>query len=241
VILRNALFTVGGPRSLALFGELDEGATTTGTLALTHDIHRYLPTLPDPYVATYTPYLRDPAALGAGRLQQALTGFVKWPDPAPLPDDADERVNPRAFVYYRLTPPLPPRPVSPSRTRTFRAGVATFDRDLAARIAGETTIPRAAAPPRDSATATPRQSVDHYLVEAVRSGALTAAVSDLERHPLLAHLRNRSDQITRSLEANVAAAQRRDATGAGLASSAALMSPRLESQSFSAACDRASI
>ena len=48
--LRNALFTVSPPRSLVLFGVLENGRIISGLLALTHDIYRYLPTLPDPYV-----------------------------------------------------------------------------------------------------------------------------------------------------------------------------------------------
>ncbi|HEX6973455.1 MAG TPA: hypothetical protein VF147_03590, partial [Vicinamibacterales bacterium] len=58
--LRNAFFTVTPPRSLALFGVLEgEGRIASGTLALTHDILRYLPTLPDPYAASYAGTLRE--------------------------------------------------------------------------------------------------------------------------------------------------------------------------------------
>ncbi|MGH8516567.1 MAG: hypothetical protein ACREUE_03810, partial [Panacagrimonas sp.] len=193
--LRNAVFSVGGPRSLALFGDLEDGRITKGTLALTHDIRLYLPTLPDPYVATYTPYLRDPAALGFGRLQQALTGFVKWPDPPSVADDVQD-VNGRAFVYFRLTPPQPPRPIPATQSRGFQTGVATFDRDLPGRPLGETTIPEAAsAMARISANAAPARSLDHHIAEAIRSGALTAAVADLERNPLLGHMSNRKNQI----------------------------------------------
>ena len=107
IALRNAIFSVGGPRSLALFGELEDGRITKGFLALTYDIYQYLPTLPDPYVASYTTYRRDNAAGGVGRIQQTLTGFVKWPDRSPLPHDAPDPDDPRAFLYFRLTPPLP--------------------------------------------------------------------------------------------------------------------------------------
>jgi hypothetical protein len=215
LILRNAVFAVGGPRSLALFGDLDNGRITKGTLALTHDIHRYLPTLPDPYVATYTPYLRDPAALGFGRLQQALTGFVKWPNLSPVADEVDETDHARAFVYYRLTPPQPPRAIPETQHRNFQSGVATFDRELPDRMLGETAIPQgavaAASQSRNQAQA---RSLDQQIIEAVRSGALAAAVTEIEQSPLLRHMSNRKDQINLSLEATVGAAQRSDAAAA---------------------------
>ena len=219
LVLRNAVFTVGGPRSLTLLGDLDDGRITKGTLTLTHDIRRYLPTLPDPYVATYTPYLRDPAALGFGGLQQALTGFVKWPDPAPVgqaaKEDANEAAHPRAYLYFRLTAPQQPRPIPAiQQNRSFQTGVATFDRDLSGRILSETTIPRAAsALEKVSANVAPARSLDQHIAEAVRSGGLATAVADLERSPLLGHIGNRKDLINLSLEMNVAAAQRAEAAG----------------------------
>lgn len=214
LVLRNAVFTVGGPHSLTLVGDLEDGRITKGTLTLTHDIRLYLPTLPDPYVATYTPYLRDPAALGFGRLQQALTGFVKWPDPAPVGQDANEAANARAYLYFRLTPPQPPRPIPATQSRSFQTGVATFDQDLPGRVLGETTIPHAAsAVGKVSANAAPARSLDQHIAEAVRSGGLATAVADLERSPLLGHISNRKDLINLSLEMNVAAAQRAEAAG----------------------------
>ena len=98
VALRNAVFGVSGARSLSLLGELEDGHITKGTLTLTHDIGQYLPTLPDPYVASYTAYLRDAAAHGSDGLQQSLTAFVKWPDLSPAAHDAPPDAHERAFV-----------------------------------------------------------------------------------------------------------------------------------------------
>ena len=141
--LRNALFTVTGPRSLVLFGVLEKGRITKGLLALTHDIYRYLPTLPDPYVASYTGSLRESAAIGFPGGQQALTGFVKWPDPSPLAHDATDPKDPRAFVYFKLTPvtQAPIRSTEQPGSRSFRTGLATFDQDLPARAVVETDAP----------------------------------------------------------------------------------------------------
>ena len=213
VALRNAVFTVPGPRTVTLFGELVDGQIIKGTLTLTHDIALYLPTLPDPYVATYTPYLRDPAALGFGRPQQSLTGFVKWPDRSPAPPDlpAAEAAD-RAFVYFRLTPPLPPRAPRPATGRTFQNGVTSFDQDLSTRTPGATSLPTIAATTRlaattsaDAAVAASR-SLEQRVNDAAQSGALAAAIAELANHPLLRSLPNASDQIARSLDTTVTAA-----------------------------------
>jgi hypothetical protein len=212
--LRNAVFKVSGARSLTLFGDLDDGRLTKGTLTLTHDIGLYLPTLPDPYVASYTPYLQDPASLGFGGLQQSLTGFVKWPDPSQAPAGEVEAES-RAFVFYRLTPPLPPRPVPAPPQRPFQNGVATFDQNLVGHVLGETTLPRTpAALSRTAADrASARASLDRRVSDAMRSGALAASVADLERSPLLSRVPDRRTLIAAALDANVAQAQ--NANGGG--------------------------
>lgn len=212
IALRNAVFQVGSPRSLALFGTLEGDRLTSGTLALSHDIRLYLPTLPDPYVASYTPYLRDTAALGFGRLQQSLTGFVKWPDPSANIGGATEDANAQAYVFYQLTPPQPPPAVFASPSRDFQSGVVTFDRDLQSHTLGVTTIPDVAATIRGAEARRPRVALEQHVAEAVRSGALAAAVTDLERHPLLSRLADRKEQINRALEVNLAT-QRADAAG----------------------------
>ena len=229
VALRNAVFTTSGPRSMALIGDLDDDRVTQGTLALTHDIYRYLPTLPDPYVATYTPYLRERGALGFGRLQQSLTGFVKWPDPAHPPAAEDQPPGP-AFVHYRLTAPLPPR-VDPNTTRTFRTGVTTFGRELTPRTLGETSLPAVASATSLLDRNAMASTVEHRFADAARSGALAGAVNDLAGHPLLSRLEDARGQISQALEANLAAARQVEAQPE---SASALRSSRLLDRLFPA-------
>ena len=59
------------PYSLFLFGKLENGdEITKGVVALMFGIYEYLPTLPDPYVTSYTAFLRDRAARGFGQLKK---------------------------------------------------------------------------------------------------------------------------------------------------------------------------
>jgi hypothetical protein len=204
IALRNAVFTVGGPRSLALFGDLTDGRITKGFLALTHDIYQYLPTLPDPYVASYTTYRRDRAAGGVGRVQQTLTGFVKWPDRSPLAPDAPDPDDPRAFVYFRLTPPLPliPPPPKPER-RSFVNGVATFNQDLAGRAIGEAALVRPTATFADVTSAPAREDpteVNDRINVAARSGELKTAVAAMNLNPLIGRMPNPLKQVTQTLD-----------------------------------------
>ena len=207
--LRNALFTVTPPRSLVLFGVLEEGRITSGLLALTHDIYRYLPTLPDPYVASYTGFTRESAAVGFAGAQQALTGFVKWPDPSPLPHDVPDPEDPRALVYYKLTPVSPyqirqtEQPAAANRN--FRTGLSTFDQDLPARSVAETTLLHSS---RTLATDIAREApaalaadVSGRVSQAVRSGGLRDAVAELARNPTLSHIGNTTEHINLALDA----------------------------------------
>ncbi len=206
--LRNALFTVGAPRSIALFGILEEGRLTSGLLALTHDIYRFLPTLPDPYVASYTEHLRDSAVAGFGGAQQALTGFVKWPDTSALPHDAPDPDDPRAFVYFKLTP-IPQlqlrAPIAQPVTRTFRTGLSTFDQELPARAVAETTLLHAtttrAAALGTEARISQAADASRHVADAMRSGALRSAIADLQSNPSLRHLRDASGHVNRALDA----------------------------------------
>ena len=204
--LRNALFTVTGPRSLTLFGVLEQGRITRGLLALAHDIYRYLPTLPDPYVASYTRSLRESAAVGFPGGEQALTGFVKWPDPSPLAHDAPDPDDPRAFVYYKLTPATTHiRRVEQPGSRSFRTGLATFDQDLPARAVAETTLLHSGRPfTVDIAPATPATratEVSGRVAQAVRSGGLNATVADLARHPTFSHITDATEHVNQALDA----------------------------------------
>ncbi len=116
IALRNALFTTSPAYSLFLTGDLEEdNSVTKGSLALMFGIGRYLPTLPDPYVSSFTVFLRGGAGLQQqqGLTQMALAAFVKWPNP-PQADPADPAVDP-AYVYFRFAPlslPSPPKTIS---------------------------------------------------------------------------------------------------------------------------------
>ena len=70
--LRNAFFELGNPDSVFVSGELTgDSSIERGSVALTFPILRYLPTLPDPYVANYTGF-QDRGIQG-----QALEAFQR--------------------------------------------------------------------------------------------------------------------------------------------------------------------
>ena len=119
--LRNALFTVTGPRSLVLFGVLENGRLTSGLLALTHDIYRYLPTLPDPYVASYTGL---PARVGGGRVRGRPAGAHRL----------------RQVARPVSAPPRCARSGGPARFRLLQAH-AGRDPDPPGRAAGTPKLP----------------------------------------------------------------------------------------------------
>jgi len=215
VALRNALFTVSPARSLVLFGVLEDGRIVSGLLALTHDIYRYLPTLPDPYVSSYTGFARERAASpGLAGAQQALTGFVKWPDPSPLPQDAPDPDDPRAFVYYKLTPANPyqlRQTTDQPATRSFLTGVRTFNQDLPARAAAPATMLRdqpaiAAADLTRDVNVTPRADASGRVAQAVQSGVLRDAVAELARNPTLSHISNPAEHVSQVLETALSSA-----------------------------------
>ena len=209
--LRNALFTVSAPRSLVVFGVLEESRIVSGLLALTHDIYRYLPTLPDPYVSSYTGLDRERGGSSfavSQQAQQALTGFVKWPDASPLPRDAPDPDDPRALVYYKLTPvgASPTSPTDQPATRSFRSGLRTFDQDLPVRRVDETTLhlqPAMTAAFARDANATSVSDTPGRVARAVRSGALRDAVAELARNPTLGHLGDPAEHVRQVLDATL--------------------------------------
>jgi hypothetical protein len=204
--LRNALFTVSPPRSLVLFGVLEDSRITSGLLALTHDIYRYLPTLPDPYVSSYTGFARERGTTGFAGAQRALTGFVKWPDESTLPQDAPDPEDPRAFVYYKLTPlsAYQIRQTEQTATRSFLSGLRTFNQDLPARSVAPATLhaqPAIAAGLSHDANAPKTADVSGRVAQAVQSGVLRDAVAELARNPTLGHISNPTEHVNRALEA----------------------------------------
>jgi hypothetical protein len=160
--LRNAFFDVSRPYSFFLTGKLEnESQITKGAVTLHFGVYRYYPTLPDPYVASFTaalfarPGTRTFSARGFNELVSALAGFIKWPNPdvtsraaeneAGAPDDP-------ANVYFRIVPldhltvvsaleagPPDPQveffgttvPVAEA-PRNFQTGVRTFNAPLSA-------------------------------------------------------------------------------------------------------------
>lgn len=204
--LRNAFFTVSPPRSLVVFGVLENGRITSGLLALTHDIYRYVPTLPDPYVSSYTRFARERGAASFAGATQALTGFVKWPDESPLPQNAPDPDDPRAFVYYKLTPldPYQTRQTDQPATRSFRSGLRTFDRDLPARAAAPATLhaePGIGPLAAQHANATTAPDATGRIAHAARSGVLRDTVAELARNPTLAHIGNPTEHVNQALNA----------------------------------------
>lgn len=153
--LRNAFFELANPDSLFVSGELTGDASIEhGSVTLTFPILSYLPTLPDPYVASYLGVhdrgiqdraFADPRSSAAfGRLRSKLACHVKWPDRSAVADPADgnpgEAPDDPAYVYFRLVDiDPPPQPAAVVNVATADAArnvssdfrrVAVFDRSL---------------------------------------------------------------------------------------------------------------
>ncbi len=246
LVLRNALFSVSRPYSLHLIGDLEhDSAITRGALALTHAVHLYLPTLPDPYVATYTPFLRDPAAIEFGRLQQAITGVVKWPfDSRAKPGLAQGRPRPAAaerdenepadsaYVYFKfapLDPPVVPASDAPPAVRNFQTGVRTFNRELigaagAARaalpLAREAVLSTQALSSGAVSAAATGATLRERVDRSIQSGEIRSALADLDASPLLRHIPDKALHVARTLTAASEAIDRAPATDNVFASNA---------------------
>lgn len=214
LILRNAYFKVSRPYSLFLIGELnDDTRVERGAAVLAFAVDLYLPTLPDPYVASYTPYLRDPAAIAYGQLQQGLSGFVKW-SPKRM---ADGEIDDPAHVYFRFTPYQPALFAKLPASGGFRLDAQILGSDNVAGSASAVWMPLAnkggdvlaplLARPTDSSAAA-------RLVVKADDHVLRDSLTGLASHPLLASLPDASQQIAQTLGA---AGQLRAAATDGLA------------------------
>ena len=199
LILRNAYFKVSRPYNFLLAGELTGEATIErGALALSFAIDLYLPTLPDPYVATYTPYLRDPVAIEYGHPQKALAGFVKWAPPALAAD----KTNNSALVSFRFIPYAPSRFASPA-TEGFRLRAQAPHGDfqyagdhaslVVAHSGSDSRLPeRLVSPVIDTSLAAAAVLRDeHHSVK--------RSLADLAAHPLLRSLPAATQQIAQTL------------------------------------------
>ena len=222
VILRNALFNVSRPYSLFLSGTLGEDdQITKGTLALQFAIYLYLPTLPDPYVASYTTFLRAAGAREFGNLNLALAAFVKWPNP----DENTDQEN--AYVYFKFSPldqslllataaaeaatSEPNEPHATPALNNFQNGVRTFNRSLVSEV----SINRARVPLLKAEQAlssetmrTTDTDVRDRMHRSLESGGLTKAVEELADNPLLAHIPNKSRRLNEALRAGLISAER---------------------------------
>jgi hypothetical protein len=218
LILRNALFSVSRPYSLFLFGKLEnENEITKGVLVLMFGVYLYLPTLPDPYVASYTGFLGDRVGREFGQLRTGLAAFVKWPNPAEPPFAGAEIPDDPAYVYFRFAPLeksaflgtlaagpqtfLPKAPVE-QPARTFQTGVRTFNAAL--RAGSPFSLPVIASEP--VAQPNPFQaSTDPGLVDRVQqslqSNQLSSVIADFEENPLLNHIQDKTLQVNETLRA----------------------------------------
>ena len=112
--LRNAFFDVSRPYSFFLTGKLEnEGQITKGAVTLHFGVYRYYPTLPDPYVASFTaalsirPGARTFSSRGFNELVSALACSIKWPDPEMTSRAAEHQAgdpDDPAYVYFRIVP-----------------------------------------------------------------------------------------------------------------------------------------
>ncbi|HKR85576.1 MAG TPA: hypothetical protein VJS37_15565 [Terriglobales bacterium] len=220
IALRNALFSVSCPYSLFLSGKLENGnQVTDGVVSLMFGIYQYIPTLPDPYVASFTAMFRERGAHSFGQLNTALAGFVKWPNKSAAPLAEAEPPDDPAYVYFRLAPldlsavvstleagPTDPHPqlagndVALARgVRNFRTGVRTFQADL--NISTEASIPLAATvATQQTRIASPMQqsSAEASVIE---PGDLAAAVASLDANPLFNHLGDKTALVRQTIEA----------------------------------------
>ncbi|MCU1248646.1 MAG: hypothetical protein JWQ49_1675 [Edaphobacter sp.] len=220
--LRNAFFQVSRPYSLFLFGKLENGnEITKGFAALMFGIHEYLPTLPDPYVASYTAFLHDRAARGFGQLENALAGFVKWPNPSGAPLADAEQPDDPAYVYFRMAPldqsvvlrtleagPQEAQPQFPTHNvavaqtpRSFQTGVRTFNADLSAnaRVSMPLTATTAVAQTTLSRSLDSVSAVSPQPT--IQASDVASAVASLEANPLLRHIEDKALLVNQTLDA----------------------------------------
>jgi hypothetical protein len=216
LILRNALFAVSRPYSLFLFGKLEnENEISKGVLVSMFGVYLYLPTLPDPYVASYTGLLSDRARREFDQFRTGLACFVKWPNLAEAPLAGAELPDDPAYVYFRFAP-LEQSPVLgtlaagpqsftanlPVRqpARNFQTGVRTFNAVLGS--SAKLSVPLIVT----EQTAQPNllQSIaDPVLLDqaqrSLQSGELSSILADFEANPLLSHIKDKTLQVNQTL------------------------------------------
>jgi hypothetical protein len=229
IALRNAVFSVSPPYSLFLSGELtNEDQITNGVVALTYGVHFYLPTLPDPYVASYGLSLRESASFEFARLTVALAAFVKWPKTAEK-EQAHEIADDPAYVYFKFVPlnqsllsESALSTVDPSTrvqtgeqpaTNVFQAGVRTFDRVLGSQNDTNTRLPLIVSEqeielePSTTSVAS-AVNIGEQIRGSIKTAEIKSVVSGLETDPLLAHIKDKTLQVEQTLNAAMRASGR---------------------------------
>ena len=216
LILRNALFTVSRPYSLFLFGKLEgDNEITKGVVVLMFGVYLYLPTLPDPYVASYTGLLGDRGRREFRQLRTGLAGFVKWPNPAEAPVADVELPDDPAYVYFKFAPlqqsavfgtlAAGPQVFAPNvpveqRPRNFQTGVRTFN---AALIASDKFSVPLVATEQVAQPSLFQSTADTSLVDqaqrSLESGELSSVIADFEANPLLSHIKDKTLQVRQTL------------------------------------------
>ncbi len=214
ITLRNAFFGVTRPYSLFLAGDLVDDRIEKGVVALLYAVYLYLPTLPDPYVASYTSLLRGSSQRQFGQLQIALAGFVKWPDPSV---DEEDNAFGSPYVYFRFAPldlsllfnsasavnavSQPNQPVA--TPNNFQAGVRTFNRNLISRDAlDRASLPTPtieAAPQIERGTARVGATFTRPIESQIQSDEAQSLLRDLDTNPMFGHLPDKKIQVDRVL------------------------------------------
>lgn len=223
--LRNAFFSVSRPYSLFLFGKLENGnEVTKGFAALMFGIHEYLPTLPDPYVASYTAFLGDRAARGFGQLDTALAALVKWPNPSALPLAGAEQPDDPAYVSFRMAPldqsvvvhllkdGSQTKPTQffgqnvavAQSSRNFQTGVRTFNSDLA--VGAKVALPLAASRSIAQTIVTRGEDSVDGQQPSVQASDVAAAVAGLQANPLFHHIADKILLVNQTIDAGFSTA-----------------------------------
>lgn len=222
IILRNALFSVTRPYSLFLTGELENDENVTdGIVALMYGIYLYLPTLPDPYVASYTHLLRQFPHEQTGNPSLALAGFVEWPNAqdqarvyfrlAPLDLTAAATTSVRSDLQFRATRDIR-EAIDRKPALEFQSGVRTFNREMAGDIAaGKITSPAVTLERilRTDVLRSPAgDDARDRMSRAIESGEIHAAINEIEGNPLLGHIKDKSLVVDQTLASALQQADR---------------------------------
>ena len=214
IVLRNAFFSVSRPYSLFLTGKLTaDNEVSAGMVVLLFGIFRYLPTLPDPYVASYT--LRSIPGSGFGNVGTGLAGFVKWPNPSESSVPEDGTIENPAYVYFKFAPfdqsLLLGQAAAISNVETeatpdvrnFQTGVRAFNRNVISDVAIERATLPSIAHEQGLSDRVSLSNSDFTLRDrmdsAARSAEMRAAIGDLEANPALKHITDKAALIDRVL------------------------------------------